>query len=83
MITLGPPSWQLTNVEQTVFDGERVVHLVDEPRHHPVRQHGQLYVLDVRPKPGDESFAHVHDQATLLTNISLAGGPRNGNRARD
>ena len=36
------------------------------------------YLLDVRLKPGDESFAHVHDQAILLTYISLAGGPQNG-----
>ena len=32
----------------------------------------------MRLKPGDESFAHVHDQAILLTYISLAGGPQNG-----
>jgi hypothetical protein len=43
-----------------------------------VRQHGQLYLLDVRIKPGDESFPHTHDQAILLTYISLAGGPQNG-----
>ena len=34
-------------------------------------------MLDVSPKPGDESFAHVHDKAILLTYISLAGGPQN------
>ena len=77
MIALGLPSWQLASTQQTVFGGERVVHLLDKPHHRPVRQHGQLYLLDVRPKPGDESFAHVLDQTTLLTYISLAGGPQN------
>ncbi len=72
------PSWQTACAQQNAFDGERVVHLLDEPRHRPVRQHGHLYLLDVRLKPGDESFAHVHDQAILLTYISLSGGPQNG-----
>lgn len=58
--------------------GEKIVHLLDEPRHRPVRQEGDLYLLDVRIKPGDESFLHVHDQAILLTYISLARGPQNG-----
>ena len=77
MIALGLPSWQLASAQQTVFGGERVAHLTDEPHHRPVRQHGQLYLLDVRLKPGDESFAHVRDQTILLTYISLAGGPQN------
>lgn len=78
MLALCLQFWQTALAQQNAFDGERVVHLLDEPRHRPVRQHGQLYLLDVRLKPGDESFAHVHDQAILLTYISLAGGPQNG-----
>ena len=77
MIALGLPSWQLASAQQTVFGGERVVHLLDEPHHRPVRQHGQPYLLDVRPKPGDEPFAHGRDQTILLTYINLAGGPQN------
>ena len=77
MLALGVPSWQSASAQQTGSDGERVVHLLDEPRYRPVSQHEQLYLLDVRPKPGDESFAHVLDQAILLTYISLAGGPQN------
>ena len=75
MLALDLPSWQTASAQQTVSDGERVVHLLDEPRHRPVIQHGQLYLLDVRPKPGDESFVHV--QTILLTYISLADGPQN------
>ena len=70
--------WHSSFAQQSEFPGEKVVHLLDEPRHRPVRQHGQLYLLDVRIKPGDESFPHTHDQAILLTYISLAGGPQNG-----
>ena len=77
MIALGLPYWQLASAQQTVFGGERVVHLTDEPHHRPGRQHGQLYLLDIRPKHSDESFAHVRDQTILLTYISLAGGPQN------
>ncbi len=76
-LALGLPSWRYASTQQTVFDGEHVVHLLDEPRHRPVRQHGQLYLLDVRPKPGHESFALVHDQVILLACISLTGGPQN------
>lgn len=57
---------------------EKIVHLFDEPRHRPVRQEGDLYLLDVRIKPGDESFLHVHDQAILLTYISLGRGAQYG-----
>ena len=70
--------WQAGFAQQAEFPGEKVVHLMDEPRHRPVRQQGQLYLLDVRLKPGDESFPHTHDQAILLTYISLARGPQNG-----
>ena len=77
MIALGLPSWQLASAQQTVFGGERVVHLLDEPHHRPVRQHGQLYLLDIRPKHGDKSLTHVRARTILLTYISLAGGPQN------
>ena len=75
MVMLG---WFSAQAQQEEFPGERIVHLFDEPRHRPVRQEGQLYLLDVRIKPGDLSFPHTHDQAILLTYISLAGGPQNG-----
>lgn len=60
------------------FAGERVVHLLQEPRHRTVHREGDLYLLDVQVNPGDTSFAHVHDQAIMLTYISMADGPRNG-----
>ena len=45
----------------------RVVHLLDEPRHRTVFQDGSLYLLDVQLNPGDESLEHLHDQAILLS----------------
>ena len=73
MLALGVPSWQSASAQQTGSDGERVVHLLDEPRYRPVSQQEQLYLLDVRPKPGDESFVHV--QAIPLTHKVSNVGP--------
>ncbi len=64
--------------QQEEFPGETIVHLLDEPRHRPVRQEGDLYLLDVRIKPGDISLPHIHDQAILLTYLSLSGGLQYG-----
>lgn len=60
------------------FAGERIVHLLQEPRHRTVLQDGDIYVLDVQLNPGDESLAHVHDSALLVTMISTGAGPANG-----
>lgn len=60
------------------FAGERVVHLLQEPRHRTVHHAGDLYLLDVQINPGDISLPHIHDQAILLTFISSPDRPRNG-----
>lgn len=67
-----------TAADSDEFAGERVVHLLQEPRHRTVHREGDLYLLDVQVNPGDISFAHVHDQAIMLTYISMADGPRDG-----
>lgn len=64
--------------QENEFAGEKVVHLLDEPRHRTVHNEGDLYLLDVQVNPGDISFAHTHDQAILLTYISSGAGPRDG-----
>lgn len=66
------------SAEANEFAGEKIVHLLEEPRHRTVHRDGDLYLLDVQVNPGDISFAHVHDQAVLLTYISAGSGPRNG-----
>lgn len=64
--------------EQDPFAGERVLHLLEEPRHRTVFAQGGLRLLDVQINPGDVSFPHVHDQAILLTSIHMGDGPRRG-----
>ncbi len=66
------------DAQENEFEGEKIVHLLDEPRHRTVYKQDELFLLDVQVNPGDISFAHVHDQAILLTSISNGGGPSNG-----
>lgn len=77
LLALSPLSNQ-SNAAEDEFAGERVVHLLQEPRHRTVHNEGDLYLLDVQINPGDTSFAHVHDQPIMLTYISMADGPRDG-----
>jgi len=63
---------------QQQANAERVVHLLQEPRHRTVKQDGGVFLLDVQLNPGDTSFQHTHNQAILLTYISDAEGPRFG-----
>jgi len=78
LISLGGTVSQPAFSQENEFPGERVVHLLQEPRHRTVHQDGQLYLLDVQINPGDTSFPHTHDQAILLTSISRGDGLRDG-----
>ncbi len=64
--------------EENEFAGERIVHLLQEPRHRTVHNEGDLYLLDVQINPGDISLPHIHDQPIMLTYISMSDGPRDG-----
>ncbi len=64
--------------EREPFAGERIPHLLQEPRHRTVFARDGLYLLDVQINPGDVSLPHVHDQAILLTRIHMGDGPRRG-----
>jgi len=64
--------------QENEFIGEKIVHLLQEPRHRTVHSQDGLFLLDVQVNPGDTSFAHIHDQAILLTYISAGSGPRDG-----
>ena len=77
VVTLSPVSI-LFAAEDNEFAGERIVHLLQEPRHRTVHNEGDLYLLDVQINPGDISLPHIHDQAIMLTYISMADGPRAG-----
>lgn len=60
------------------FSGERIVSVLDEPRHRTVHKEGDLYLLDVQVNPGDGSLPHTHSSALLVTYISNGAGPVNG-----
>jgi len=46
---------------------QRVVPIVAEPRHRPVHNDGELWVLDVQVLPGDTTHYHIHDAPILYT----------------
>ncbi len=71
-------SWQSALAQESEFAGEKIVHVLDEPRHRTVLQEGQLYMIDMQLNPGDASLPHRHDQAILLNRISNPDGPQLG-----
>ncbi len=63
---------------QDEFAGQRIVNIVDEPRHRTVHLDGDIRVLDVQINPGDQTLPHTHDAAIMYTFISNGSGPLNG-----
>src|SRR5215831_48860 len=61
-----------------VGDPNRVVKILQEPRHRQVHRDGEIYVLDVQINPGDMTLQHTHDAAILYTFISSGSGPSGG-----
>lgn len=59
-------------------DPNRVVQILQEPRHRQVHRDGDIYVLDVQINPGDMTLQHTHDAAILYTFISTGTGPSGG-----
>lgn len=74
----GLTDWQTALAQGEEFAGEKIVHVLEEPRHRTVLQKGQLYMIDMQLRPGDASFPHRHDQAILLNRISNPDGPQFG-----
>lgn len=60
------------------FRGQRIVQILQEPRHRTVHQDEDVYLLDVQINPGDRTLAHTHDAAILYTFISNGEGPLYG-----
>jgi len=61
-----------------VGDPNRIVNILQEPRHRIVHRDGDVYVLDVQINPGDMTLQHTHDAAILYTFISTGNGPAGG-----
>lgn len=60
------------------FRGQRIVQILQEPRHRTVHRDGDIYLLDVQINPGDRTLPHTHDAAILYTFISNGDGPLYG-----
>ena len=60
------------------FRGQRIVQILQEPRHRTVHQDDDIYLLDVQINPGDQTLPHTHDAAILYTFISNGEGPLYG-----
>lgn len=61
-----------------VGDPNRIVSILQEPRHRIVHRDGDVYVLDIQINPGDMTLQHTHDAAILYTFISTGAGPAGG-----
>jgi quercetin dioxygenase-like cupin family protein len=70
-----PPAEQK---KSTIGDPNRVVQILQEPRHRQVHRDGDIYVLDIQINPGDMTLQHTHDAAILYTFISSGTGPSGG-----
>lgn len=57
---------------------DRVVNILDEPRHRLMHTDGNIRVLDVQINPGDQTLYHTHDAAIMYTFISSGTGPSGG-----
>jgi quercetin dioxygenase-like cupin family protein len=61
-----------------IGDPNRIVNILQEPRHRLVHRDGDIYVLDIQINPGDMTLQHTHDAAILYTFISSGTGPSGG-----
>jgi len=62
----------------TIGDPNRIVKILQEPRHRQVHRDGDIYVLDIQINPGDMTLQHTHDAAILYNFISSGTGPSGG-----
>lgn len=64
--------------KSTAGDPNRIVNILQEPRHRQVHRDGDIYVLDIQINPGDMTLQHTHNAAILYTFISSGNGPSGG-----
>ena len=72
-----PFSLQQVSAFESASAEEKVLHLLEEPRHRTVHREGICTYL-MSKSIQDTSFQHIHDQAILLTTIHTGRGPANG-----
>ncbi len=61
-----------------IGDPNRIVKILQEPRHRQIYRDGDIYVLDIQINPGDMTLQHTHDAAILYNFISSGTGPSGG-----
>jgi len=61
-----------------IGDPNRIVKILQEPRHRQIHRDGNIYVLDIQINPGDMTLQHTHDAAILYNFISSGTGPAGG-----
>jgi len=66
------------SINSTIGDPNRIVKILQEPRHRLVHRDGDIYVLDIQINPGDMTLQHTHDAAILYNFISSGTGPAGG-----
>jgi hypothetical protein len=64
--------------QAAVGDPNRIVKILQEPRHRQIYRDGNIYVLDIQINPGDMTLQHTHDAAILYNFISSGTGPAGG-----
>lgn len=63
---------------ETPGPNDRVVPILQEPRHRTMHVDGDIRLLDVQINPGDMTLFHTHDAAIMYTFISSGSGPSGG-----
>jgi quercetin dioxygenase-like cupin family protein len=63
---------------ETPGPNDRVVQILQEPRHRTMHKDGDIRLLDVQINPGDMTLFHTHDAAIMYTFISSGSGPSGG-----
>ncbi len=69
---------QAAEPAETPGPNDRVVQILQEPRHRTMHVDGDLRLLDVQINPGDMTLFHTHDAAIMYTFISSGTGPSGG-----
>jgi quercetin dioxygenase-like cupin family protein len=73
-----PISPAATPKSPAIGDPNRIVPILQEPRHRQVHRDGEIYVLDIQINPGDMTLQHTHDAPILYNFISSGTGPSGG-----
>jgi hypothetical protein len=77
-VFIGSSSVGAETQKPAVGDPNRIVNILQEPRHRQVHRDGDVYVLDIQINPGDMTLQHTHNAPILYTFISSGKGPSGG-----